>query len=85
MLHDGDRVGEAVEEPDEVLPGRVDDERPGEFVGVARRQALVAAFRGQLEEGRRSKTPVEVVVQEDLRGAEDRRRVIGAWSRHGQG
>ena len=84
MLHDADGVGEALEEADEVPPRRGDGERPGELVGIGRRQAPVAAFGRQFDEGGRTKPPVEVVMQQDLRRADD---LVGGWSlvSHGQG
>ena len=65
-LHHADRVRERLEVQHQVLAIGSPRHPRAELADVARREALVAGLLGELHDGRRPQSPVEVVVQQDL-------------------
>ena len=70
-LHDRHRVGERLQVEDEVVPVGAVRDHLAQLLGVARGQAAVARLAGQLDNRPRAQAAVEVVVQQDLGGADD--------------
>ncbi len=70
-LHDGHGVHEALQVAHEVAPRHGGHEPGSQLTGVGGRQASVALLGRQLDDRRRAKAAVEVVVQQNLRGRAD--------------
>ena len=71
VLHHADRVGEGLEVQHEVVALGAAVEPRRQLVDVGGRQLVVAELLGQLDDGRRPHTTVEVVVQQHLRRPPD--------------